>query len=115
MSIEKILDKGQCNDSVLCITRYYILQKFFYVVYNIVLILILENRTMPISDQHRPIGHPRGEPSTVVNMRLPLSLIAQLDRYLDWIETHTGKSMNRGIVMRRALQKFLERHAVDLI
>ena len=70
---------------------------------------------MPTSDQHRPIGRPKGEPSTIVNVRLPLKLIDQLDRYLDWVETHAGKSVNRGIVTRQALQEFLERHAADIM
>jgi hypothetical protein len=56
-----------------------------------------------------PVGRPKGDPSTIVNVRLPLALVAQLDRYLDWIETHTGQKVNRGAITRRVLQAFLER------
>ena len=28
----------------------------------------------------KPAGRPKGEPSTIVNVRLPLTLVAQLDR-----------------------------------
>lgn len=66
------------------------------------------------ADTPRPVGRPKSAPSTIVNVRLPLDLVAQLDRYLDWVETHTGKSGNRGTLTRRALQEFLERHAADL-
>ena len=34
-------------------------------------------------------GRPKGEPSTIVNVRLPLTLVAALDRYLDRLEGHT--------------------------
>jgi len=30
----------------------------------------------------KPAGRPKGEPSTIVNLRLPLTLVAELDRYL---------------------------------
>jgi hypothetical protein len=30
-----------------------------------------------------PVGRPRGAPSTIVNVRLPLTLVARLDRYLN--------------------------------
>jgi len=33
----------------------------------------------------KPAGRPKGEPSTIVNVRLPLTLVAALDRYLDSI------------------------------
>ena len=32
------------------------------------------------------VGRPKGEPSTIVNVRLPLTLVAELDRYLDRLE-----------------------------
>ena len=70
---------------------------------------------MPSSDQHRPVGRPKGELSTIVNVRLPLTVLEQLDRYVDWMETHTGKKVNRGTITRRALQEFLERHAADIV
>ena len=56
----------------------------------------------------RRVGRPKGEDSTVVNIRLPLSLIQRLDRYLDKLETETGLHTNRGMILRHALQVFLE-------
>ena len=38
----------------------------------------------------KPVGRPQGEPSTIVNVRLPLPLVAELDRYLDRLEGQTG-------------------------
>jgi hypothetical protein len=70
---------------------------------------------MPSTDQRRPVGRPKGEPSTIVNVRLPVKLLGQLDRYLDWLETHTGKQVNRSMLAHRALQEFLERHVAELI
>jgi hypothetical protein len=57
-----------------------------------------------------PVGRPRGAPSTIVNVRLPLALMARLDRYLDWLEVQTGRKVNRGMIMRRALKLLLETH-----
>jgi hypothetical protein len=57
-----------------------------------------------------PVGRPRGAPSTIVNVRLPLALLARLDRYLDRLEVQTGRKVNRGMVTRRALERFLETH-----
>ena len=53
------------------------------------------------------MGRPKGEPSTIVNVRLPLLLVAQLDRYLDRLERPTGLKANRGMITRRALELFL--------
>jgi hypothetical protein len=61
----------------------------------------------------KPVGRPKGAPSTVVNVRLPLTLVAQLDRYLDRLEGHTGLKANRGMLARRALELFLALHAAD--
>jgi hypothetical protein len=58
----------------------------------------------------KPAGRPKGEPSTIVNVRLPLTLVAQLDRYLDRLEGHTGLKANRGMIARRALELFLVSH-----
>ena len=52
----------------------------------------------------RRIGRPPGEASTIVNVRLPLSLVAQLDDYLDRLEGQTGLKANRGMIARRALE-----------
>jgi hypothetical protein len=56
----------------------------------------------------RPIGRPKGEAATVVNVRMPMSLVHRLDRYLDKLETETGLATNRGALIRHALKVFLE-------
>jgi hypothetical protein len=56
------------------------------------------------------VGRPKGEPSTIVNVRLPLTLVAELDRYLDRLEGQTGLKANRGMIARRALELFLASH-----
>jgi hypothetical protein len=58
----------------------------------------------------KPVGRPKGAPSTIVNVRLPLTLVAQLDRYLDRLERQTGLKANRGMIARRALECFLASH-----
>ena len=55
-------------------------------------------------------GRPKGPPSTIVNLRLPLDLLARLDRYIDWLESQTGLKAHRGMIARRALELFLETH-----
>ena len=47
--------------------------------------------------EKRPVGRPKGEASTIVNIRVPLSLLARLDRYVDHQEVTTGRSTNRAI------------------
>ena len=59
----------------------------------------------------KPVGRPKSEPSTSVNVRLPLPLVAALDRYLDRLENQTGLKANRGMIARRALELFLASHA----
>ena len=59
----------------------------------------------------KPAGRPKGEPSTIVNVRLPLTLVAELDRYLDRLERQTGLKTNRGMIARRALECFLASHS----
>jgi hypothetical protein len=61
----------------------------------------------------KPAGRPKGEPSTIVNVRLPLPLVAQLDRYLDRLERQTGLKANRGMIARRALALFLASHGSE--
>ena len=61
----------------------------------------------------KPVGRPKGEPSTIVNVRLPLPLVAELDRYLDRLEGQTGLKANRGMITRRALALFLASHAAE--
>ena len=59
----------------------------------------------------QPVGRPKGVPSMIVNVRLPLPLVAALDRYLDRLESQTGLKANRGMIARRALELFLASHA----
>jgi hypothetical protein len=61
----------------------------------------------------QPVGRPKGEPSTLVNVRLPLTLLAQLDRYLDQLEWQTGLKANRSTIARRALELFLASHTSE--
>ena len=61
----------------------------------------------------KPVGRPQGEPSTIVNVRLPLTQVAELDRYLDRLERQTGLKANRGMITRRALALFLASHAAE--
>jgi hypothetical protein len=61
----------------------------------------------------QPVGRPKGEPSTIVNVRLPLTLVAQLDHYLDRLEGQTGLKANRGMITRRALECFLASHTSE--
>jgi hypothetical protein len=56
----------------------------------------------------RAIGRPKGEASTVINVRIPVTLLHRLDRYLDRLETATGLRTNRGAILRHALKVFLE-------
>ena len=58
----------------------------------------------------KPVGRPKGTPSTIVNVRLPFDLLARLDRYLDRLEVQTGFRANRGMIARRALERFLASH-----
>ena len=61
----------------------------------------------------KPAGRPKGESSTLVNIRLPLTLVAELDRYLDRLEGQTGLKANRGMITRRALALFLASHTAE--
>jgi hypothetical protein len=61
----------------------------------------------------QPVGRPKGEAATIVNVRLPLTLLAQLDRYLDQLEWQTGLKANRGMIARRALELFLASHTSE--
>src|SRR4029453_19059952 len=60
------------------------------------------------STPQKKAGRPKGPPSTIVNLRIPLALLAQLDRYIDRLEVQTGLKANRGMIARRALELFLE-------
>ena len=67
-------------------------------------------RLAPTSTPMKPRGRPKGEPSTIVNVRFPVALLARLDRYLDRLEGQTGLKANRGMIARRALELFLDTH-----
>ena len=54
---------------------------------------------------------PRGVPSTIVNLRIPVDLLAALDRYIDRLEDQTGLKANRAMIVRRAVALFLETRA----
>jgi hypothetical protein len=67
----------------------------------------------PPSEETAPrkkAGRPPGPPSTIINLRLPVALVARLDRYIDYLEVHTGLKAHRGMIARRALELFLETH-----
>lgn len=68
-----------------------------------------QTRTDPTPQ--KKAGRPKGPPSTIVNLRIPLDLLAQLDRYIDRLESQTGLKANRGMIARRALALFLETRA----
>lgn len=55
-------------------------------------------------------GRPKGPPSTIINLRIPVALVARLDRYIDHLEAHMGLKAHRGMIARRALELFLETH-----
>ena len=55
-------------------------------------------------------GRPPGPPSTLVTLRIPVDLLAPLDRSIDQLEGHTGLKAHRGMIARRALELFLETH-----
>ena len=59
-------------------------------------------------------GRPTGVPSTSVTLRLPVALLAELDRSIDRLEVQTGLKAHRGMIARRALALFLETHATDI-
>ena len=67
----------------------------------------------PDPTPQKKAGRPKGPPSTIVNLRIPLDLLAQLDRYIDRLEVQTGLKANRGMIARRALEVFLETRATS--
>jgi hypothetical protein len=58
----------------------------------------------------KSVGRPPGPPSTIINLRLPIDLLAQLDHYIDRLEVQPGLKANRGMIARRALEEFLATH-----
>ena len=70
-----------------------------------------EERRPQLKGDHTPqkkAARPQGPPSTIVNLRIPVDLLARLDRYIDGLEVQTGLKANRGMIARRALECFLE-------
>ena len=65
-------------------------------------------QSMPDKPPQKKAGRPKGAPSTIVNLRIPLDLLAPLDRYIDQLEVQTGLKANRSMIARRALELFLE-------
>jgi hypothetical protein len=49
----------------------------------------------------------------MVNVRLPLPLVAALERYLARLARQTGLRANRGMITRRALALFVASHAAE--
>jgi hypothetical protein len=70
-----------------------------------------EQQSRAESTLQKKVGRPKGAPSTIVNLRLPVDLLAQLERYIDRLEVQTGLKANRGMIARRALELFLETRA----
>jgi hypothetical protein len=62
--------------------------------------------------KRRPAGRPKGEPSIVINVRIPISLLERFNRYLDRREWHSREAVNRGIVIRELLEEMLEREGL---
>ena len=71
--------------------------------------------TPTVTQSRKPVGRPRGEPSTVFNIRLPGALVEKLDRYCDRVSIQAGPLANRATITRQARREFLERHAPDLL
>lgn len=72
-----------------------------------------EGKGQQPGEDHAPpkkAGRPKGAPSTIINLRIPVELLARLDRYIDRLEVQTGLKANRGMIARRALEVFLETH-----
>ena len=67
-----------------------------------------EQESSPDHTPPKKAGRPKGAPSTIVNLRIPVDLLAELDRYIDRLESQTGLKANRGMIARRALELFLE-------
>ena len=62
-----------------------------------------------MQEEKRPVGRPPMEPSTVINLRIPDSLLDRFNRYLDSeMQWASGKGTNRSSVMRDLLRKFLD-------
>lgn len=59
--------------------------------------------------EKRPRGRPKGAETAIVNLRIPVDLLARLDRYIDRLTVRTEDTgINRATVMREALTALLE-------
>jgi metal-responsive CopG/Arc/MetJ family transcriptional regulator len=57
----------------------------------------------------RPRGRPKGKEQTeVIGVRLPKTLLADLDRYLDLLESRVGLKANRSSVAKHAIEVYLQ-------
>ena len=57
----------------------------------------------------RPRGRPKGQEETeVIAVRVPKSLLIDLDRYLDLLETRVGLKANRSSVAKHAIEVYLQ-------
>jgi hypothetical protein len=64
---------------------------------------------MPEQEGKRPVGRPRQEPSTVINLRIPNSLLERFDKWIDAeVKGTNGKSLNRGTIIRQLIVGFLD-------
>jgi hypothetical protein len=55
-----------------------------------------------------PRGRPKGEEETeVIAVRVPKRLLADLDRYLDMLESSVGLKANRSSIGKHALEIYL--------
>ncbi len=63
----------------------------------------------------KPVGRPKGPESTIVNVRIPRDVLERLDRYVDRLIVRRGLKANRGVIIRRALERLLETHEEDAL
>mgnify|MGYP001615769054 CR=1 FL=1 len=67
----------------------------------------------PDSSPPAPFPHRGGDPHTghaslIINIRMPRALIGQMDRHIAQVVAATGERVNRGTILRRALEAFLK-------
>jgi hypothetical protein len=63
----------------------------------------------------KAVGRPKGPESTIVNVRIPRDVLERLDRYVDRLIVRRGFKANRGVIIRRALERLLETHEEDAL
>ena len=73
----------------------------------VALLLRLETCVPPATFPRRGgAPHTAGNASIIVNIRMPRALIGQMDRHI--AQVATGERVNRGTIIRRALEAFLK-------